>query len=135
GEGRFDEALAAWEAEERDARATGAWFLGLDRSVWVETKLDAAVGLLRRGCCDRRQRARVERAARWLVARGVFNSGCLGHRPLAAALPQRPDAHGLPVAAGRRTRGRRLAHRRAKRTAVRERGHLRPADRRSERES
>jgi hypothetical protein len=59
--------------------------------------VDAAVGLARRGTLSRRDRARAESAAQWLLERGVFDAACLGERAralLAFAAGKRREATG-----------------------------------------
>ncbi|APR83573.1 serine/threonine protein kinase [Minicystis rosea] len=96
-EGRFADALAESEPEERAARASGGWAVGMDRSLWIMVQLEAALGVLRTRGLPARERARLRSRARWLARRGVFDSGCVGHRALALL----DHAEGNPRAAAR----------------------------------
>jgi hypothetical protein len=82
-EGRFAEALAQREVQERAARESGASAIGFDRSLWLEIELQAALGLLRRGELSARERRRARASAGWLVRRGVFDRGSMGYRAIA----------------------------------------------------
>ena len=82
-EGRFAESVAEWEADERVERQTGAWDVAYDRSYWLETQLEAHLGLLRSGGPTPRQRDRAQGAAGWMADHGVLDFGCLGDRALA----------------------------------------------------
>jgi hypothetical protein len=82
-EGRFTDVLAEAEHHERIARESGAWAMGLDRSIWYQLQLDAALGALRQGALSAGARRRARATAEWLAERGVFDYGCLGHRALA----------------------------------------------------
>src|SRR6185437_10453108 len=76
-EGRAQE--APWE---RAAKASGAWGVGLDRTLWLEVGLEASLSLLGRGKLTKPQRARARADAEWLTRRGVFVFASLGHRAL-----------------------------------------------------
>jgi hypothetical protein len=78
--GRFAEALAGADGGARDARAAGAWLIGVLRAPWTEAMLEAALGLARQGRLDGAARRRAERWARWLATRGVLDHGCMGER-------------------------------------------------------
>jgi serine/threonine protein kinase len=94
-EGRFAEVLVRADAVERDARHTGAWVVGIDRTIWYAVTVDAAASLSRCGTLSRRDHARAESAARWLLERGVFDAACLGERAralLALAAGKRHEA-------------------------------------------
>jgi hypothetical protein len=99
-EGRFAEVLAGWEERERVARASGAWALGFDRSMWLEIELEAALGVLRQKGLSARQHIRARMAAAWLARRGVFDFRCMGYRALALL----EHAEGRPGAATRALR-------------------------------
>ncbi|MFT3764338.1 MAG: protein kinase [Minicystis sp.] len=93
-EGRFAALLAERDRTVAAARASGAWAIGLDRSLWLEVQLEAALGALRRGGpraggtgprpgLPAAERRHARAAATWLARRGAFDFACLGHRALA----------------------------------------------------
>jgi hypothetical protein len=82
-EGRFAEALAGADAHERLARRLGVWGIAADRGFWLESQLEATLGLLAAGRLTPRQRARARRAAVWLARHGVFDLRSAGYRALA----------------------------------------------------
>jgi tRNA A-37 threonylcarbamoyl transferase component Bud32 len=90
-EGRCAEALAEADRQEATARETGAWIVGVDRSMWHAIMLEAALGQLQKGALSARERRRAHAAARWLTDRGVLDFGCLGVRAL--GLLDRAEGH------------------------------------------
>ncbi len=81
--GDYRAALRGCLALTSSARSIGIFLVGIHRTAWLETALEAAVGLLQRRELTRAEAARARRWARELTRNGVLDAPCLGWRALA----------------------------------------------------
>jgi eukaryotic-like serine/threonine-protein kinase len=81
--GRYQEALAIWIAGDELAKETAARFIALDRSLWLEAQLEAAIWAARRGALAPELKELARRSASWLARNGAFDFCPLGYRALA----------------------------------------------------